>query len=239
MTEIQVTIMAKNKEIQQELQVTMSGLISTLIQETVDADQAVTKDYLNEIQSYAFDMTDKDNPKLKTVSFEMIDDEGKRQRVTVPQISLLPLPMLHISEATFDIEAQMNVIEPKAVENTDPDKLPTIQNVTGIIKPTLTEVNPAEPIYQTFQDPNASAEPKKIAKPIETSENFRKALKASRVVITPLHRALKLGEGNDDVSINSFNAKIHVKLEQSILPSGMMGMLQETDRSITTTPIDQ
>lgn len=228
--------MAKNKEIQEELQVTMSGLIATLIQETIDADQAVTKDYLNEIQSYAFDMTDKDNPKLKTVSFEMIDDEGKRQRVTVPQISLLPLPVLHISEATFDIEAQMNVVEAKTEQ--EPNELPTLQNVSLVYERPLQENNP-DATYQEFISPSASKQSKRIAKPLTSPRQYREIFRKERIIVTTPNSTKNPVSGEDDMTVHSFNAKIHVKLEQSVLPSGMMGMLQETDRSITTTPIDQ
>ena len=43
------------------------------------------------------------------VDFEMTDSNGREQIVSIPKLSLLPLPLLRVAEATFDIEAQIDI----------------------------------------------------------------------------------------------------------------------------------
>jgi len=212
----------KHDEIKQEISLLMSELIAGLIQETIDADQAVTADYLQEIKAYAFDDPDGAHPKLKTVSFEMTDDEGRRRQVTVPVLSLLPLPVLHISEATFDIDTQVTYVE----EIFEKDKLP--QSIK------LRKPSTGKMIRQNFKDRITETPDGKFK-----ITKF-KLLAPAGTASTPsdptsgASQAPSAGPNNDNTIQQTFNAKIHVKLEQSVLPSGMRGLLQETDRSITT-----
>ena len=227
--------MASEKE-QKEVMVDMSELITMLIQETIDADQAVTRDYLNEIQDYAFETKDRNHPQLKTISFEMTEDEGQRQRVTVPLLSLLPLPVLHISEATFDLETQMSIVE----VTTEDGKNESTNEVKPLPVSTLL---PNDEMQRQGETIVSYAQQINLA-----GVKREKALGQRRIRMSiPRAKAAKDPEQSTDSTAQQkgesskpqfFNAKIHVKLEQTPLPSGMMGMLQETDRSITTTLIE-
>ena len=106
----------------QEMGLSLTDLIAGLVQATVDADQAVTDDYMRTFKEYAFEKNSKGgNDRLQMVDFEMVDSDGVRRLVSIPKLSLLPLPVLHVSEATFDIEAK---IIAKAVAE-------TVTNSTG------------------------------------------------------------------------------------------------------------
>ena len=94
----------------QEMQMSLTDMIAGMIQAVIDADQAVTDDYLEAFTRYAFEKTDK-GEQLQMVHFEMVDSDGTRQLVSIPKLSLLPLPVLHVQEATFDFEAQMSIRE--------------------------------------------------------------------------------------------------------------------------------
>lgn len=233
--------MASEKEQKKEVMVDMSELITMLIQETIDADQAVTRDYLNEIQDYAFETKDRNHPQLKTISFEMTDDEGQRQRVTVPLLSLLPLPVLHISEATFDLETQISIVE----ENTTAED--GNNQVTDEIKPVpesnylpdnkLVQEEPIGNKVEYAQFAGVLSERLKKRKDVATLRVKARLPKAEVENLKPSTDGTVQQEG-ESPKPQLFNAKIHVKLVQTPLPSGMMGMLQESDRSITTTLIE-
>jgi hypothetical protein len=94
----------------QEMQMSLTDMIAGMIQAVIDADQAVTDDYLEAFTRYAFEKTDK-GEQLQMVHFEMVDSDGTSQLVSIPKLSLLPLPVLHVQEATFDFEAQMSIRE--------------------------------------------------------------------------------------------------------------------------------
>ena len=82
--------MGNNQKIK-DVEISLGEMIATLIQSTIDADQAVTDDYLEEFERYAFEKTPNGKSKLTMVDFEMTDNEGNRQIVTIPKLSLLPL----------------------------------------------------------------------------------------------------------------------------------------------------
>jgi hypothetical protein len=98
------------------MRMSLSDMIAGMIQATIDADQAVTDDYLETFNAYAFETDSKGVQLLQMVEFEMTDNEGVRRTVSIPKLSLLPLPVLHVSEATFDIDAQLSVRQSKQKE---------------------------------------------------------------------------------------------------------------------------
>lgn len=225
----------KHEDIKREVSLLMSDLIAKLIQETVDADQAVTTDYLQEIKDYAFDDPDSEHPKLKTVNFEMTDDQGRRQQVTIPVLSLLPLPVLHISEATFDIDTQVTYVE----EIVDPDKALEKLKLRAIKKqPNFSKLPPDKEkvILERLKGQVALTEDGKarIGRIVLAAPGTAKTVPNDPTA--GASQAPSAGPAADDSNTvrQTFNARIHVKLEQSVLPSGMRGLLQETDRTITT-----
>lgn len=102
----------------------LTDLIAGMVQATVDADQAVTDDYMETFREYAFEKDPNGgNDRLQMVDFEMVDNEGVRRLVRIPKLSLLPLPVLHVSEATFDIEAKIVATATAQTQENTPDDL--------------------------------------------------------------------------------------------------------------------
>lgn len=91
----------------------LSNLISTLIHDVIDADLQAADDFKEMIEQQAVEEYEDQNGekrnRLKTVDYELVNEEGQVQVVTIPYISLLALPSLRISEATFELDAQMKV----------------------------------------------------------------------------------------------------------------------------------
>ena len=102
----------------------LTDMIAGMVQATVDADQAVTDDYMETFREYAFEKDPNGgNDRLQMVDFEMVDNEGVRRLVRIPKLSLLPLPVLHVSEATFDIEAKIVATATAQTQENTPDDL--------------------------------------------------------------------------------------------------------------------
>lgn len=111
MAENDQTKVTPTNEAVEGMQLSLSDMIAGLIQATIDADQAVTDDYLATFSAYAFEKGPDGKERLRMVDFEMTDNEGVLRQVSIPKLSLLPLPVLHVSEATFDIEAELSIQE--------------------------------------------------------------------------------------------------------------------------------
>ena len=92
-------------------------LLSDPLTATITADYEVADRYYTILKKYAFgiDSIDEDDEeegitrKLQTISFDFINSEGKKQTAEIPLLTLMPLPLLHISEASFEFDVQMNV----------------------------------------------------------------------------------------------------------------------------------
>ena len=274
----------------QEMQMSLTDMIAGMIQAVIDADQAVTDDYLEAFTRYAFEKTDK-GEQLQMVHFEMVDSDGTRQLVSIPKLSLLPLPVLHVQEATFDFEAQMSIRESteEVKEKTEEEKEETT-TTQGFTRPSNTTSSGTftRPSNTTSSSSSRPADRVKVAKESARGGVRRRDLGASsssastssgtdstssstasagttfvrrggtrrrdidarairqlsnRIVVSftrpsststassaPVAGAPTAGPTTTDTEQN-INLKVHIKLEPSVLPNGMRGLLQETDRS--------
>ena len=269
----------------QEMQMSLTDMIAGMIQAVIDADQAVTDDYLEAFTRYAFEKTDK-GEQLQMVHFEMVDSDGTRQLVSIPKLSLLPLPVLHVQEATFDFEAQMSIRESteEIKEKTEEEKEGTT-TTQGFTRPSNTTSSGStftRPSNTTSSSSSRPPDRVRVSKEVARRGVKRRDIGASsttastssgtdstssstasarggfrrrtvdartirqlsnRIVVrftrpsststassAPVAGAPTAGPTTTDTEQN-INLKVHIKLEPSVLPNGMRGLLQETDRS--------
>ena len=256
----------------QEMQMSLTDMIAGMIQAVIDADQAVTDDYLEAFTRYAFEKTDK-GEQLQMVHFEMVDSDGTRQLVSIPKLSLLPLPVLHVQEATFDFEAQMSIRESteEIKEKTEEGKEGTT-TTQGFTRPSNTTSSsssrPPDRVRVSKEVARRGVKRRDIGASSTTAstssgtdstssstasarEGFRRRTVdartirqlSNRIVVrftrpsststassAPVAGAPTAGPTTTDTEQN-INLKVHIKLEPSVLPNGMRGLLQETDRS--------
>lgn len=206
----------------QEMQMSLTDMIAGMIQAVIDADQAVTDDYLEAFTRYAFEKTDK-GEQLQMVHFEMVDSDGTRQLVSIPKLSLLPLPVLHVQEATFDFEAQMSIRETTEEEKKS-DASAAASSSSGFTRrfrrePTATELEKMKEIRRR------NLITRDLSNRIVVNVKSPSATTGSGAAQGPT-----AGPTTTDTEQN-INLKVHIKLEPSVLPNGMRGLLQETDRS--------
>lgn len=210
----------QNKPSVEDMQLSLSDLIAGMIQATVDADQAVTEDYLQTFSAYAFEPSNKRGgaEKLRMVQFEITDEDGRRQVVSIPKLSLLPLPVLHISEATFDIEAEMYIHETSSSEETQ---------VAASGKKKTTGRTKAKTVQDIYKEATALS-----LAALAAQRNNKQRFLYNRKLAEGIRVVVKGADSSSSDSEQKINTRIHIELRPSILPNGMRGMLQEADRSI-------
>ena len=256
----------------QEMQMSLTDMIAGMIQAVIDADQAVTDDYLEAFTRYAFEKTDK-GEQLQMVHFEMVDSDGTRQLVSIPKLSLLPLPVLHVQEATFDFEAQMSIRESteEVKEKTDEEKEETTTTHVLTRPSSNTSSSSSRPPDRVRvskevarrgvkrRDIGASSTTASTSSGTDSTSSSTASARggirrrtvdartirklSNRIVVrftrpsststassAPVAGAPTAGPTTTDTEQN-INLKVHIKLEPSVLPNGMRGLLQETDRS--------
>lgn len=204
----------------------LADMLSALIESTIAADQKAAEDYLDVLRTYALEPANGSNghERLKMVDFEMTDSNGREQIVSIPKLSLLPLPLLRVAEATFDIEAQIDI------------STATKQDVEKFEK--------NYPIYnqkkKTSIDDLSKEEQEILLKKIKSLAGIRVRLGNQRTQSNqrtqkkrnPLLRSGKTTTKESTSMQKMTNVKVHIKLEPVLLPDGMRGLLQATENTI-------
>lgn len=198
----------------------LADMLSALIESTIAADQKAAEDYLDVLRTYALEPANGSNghERLKMVDFEMTDSNGREQIVSIPKLSLLPLPLLRVAEATFDIEAQIDI--------------------STATKQDVKEFEENYPIYnqkkKTSIDDLSKGEQEILLKKIKSLAGVRVRLSNQRTPKrgNPLLRSGKTTTSETTSMQKMTNVKVHIKLEPVLLPDGMRGLLQATENTI-------
>lgn len=139
--------------------------------------------------------------------------------MSIPKLSLLPLPLLRVAEATFDIEAQIDI------------STATKQDVEKFEK--------NYPIYnqkkkKTSIDNLSKEEQEILLKKIKSLAGIRVRLgnQSTQKKRNPLLRSGKTTTKESTSMQKMTNVKVHIKLEPVLLPDGMRGLLQATENTI-------
>lgn len=91
----------------------LKQLIAGPLIATIDADSLSTRRYLDCLFEIAFESYDKATGRtgpLRTLRFSFVDSQGgekKKQKVSVPLLTLVPLPLLQVKEAAFDFDIKI------------------------------------------------------------------------------------------------------------------------------------
>ena len=198
----------------------LADMLSALIESTIAADQKAAEDYLDVLRTYALEPANGSNghERLKMVDFEMTDSNGREQIVSIPKLSLLPLPLLRVAEATFDIEAQIDI--------------------STATKQDVKEFEENYPIYnqkkKTSIDDLSKAGQEILLKKIKSLAGIRVRLsnQSTQKKRNPLLRSGKTTTNETTSMQKMTNVKVHIKLEPVLLPDGMRGLLQATESTI-------
>lgn len=198
----------------------LADMLSALIESTIAADQKAAEDYLDVLRTYALEPANGSNghERLKMVDFEMTDSNGREQIVSIPKLSLLPLPLLRVAEATFDIEAQIDI--------------------STATKQDVEKFEENYPIYnqkkKTSIDDLSKAGQEILLKKIKSLAGVRVRLsnQSTQKKRNPLLRSGKTTTTETTSMQKMTNVKVHIKLEPVLLPDGMRGLLQATESTI-------
>lgn len=189
----------------------MKNLISSLIHDVMEADLQAADDFVEIVENKAVETyTDSNGEKrkrLKTVDYELVDEEGKVQVVTIPYISLLALPSLRISEATFELEAQMEVVKSTKTEET----------TTVTARKRASQARVGKNLDKLLQN-------RLITQNLPEFRFF---------AATPQDSGTAASSGSSEENSKQFtNVKVSIKLAPTVLPNGVRGLLQYAGSNI-------
>ena len=106
----------------------LTDLMVETMEATIDADRRTAEEYYRILEENSFvQSTDGQSSELQMVNVRITNPSGQTQIVSIPKMILMPVPMLHISEATFEIEGNMclNTTEDTSSGRTAPQRVIT------------------------------------------------------------------------------------------------------------------
>ena len=185
---------------------------------TLEADAEVAKRYYETLEQYAFENGESDQ--VKMAHFEVPNANGIMQEISIPQLALMPIPILQVSEATFDLQLEMQIAdsnEQVSMQNEDeplnPQKISSMISKDRQLK--------RQPLQQTkLQRSKFYVSFPKAAVPHTMNPNG--GASAPGIAMTEE----QLEEQRRQKMNSAGNLKVTIKMQQSDLPAGVSTLLQ-------------
>lgn len=181
---------------------------------------------------------------LAMAKFSMKDSNGQSREISIPLITMMPLPLLHVTEATFDIEMKASLVEAKDT-TTNTQMKSKLRDNSQTIKPIDDGQIKKDPIKKDpiKKDPIIK-DPTQSRLPIIINDHFyqRKWKKKLSELIRPTFanttgRVISITEKHSESNSSDINIRVNVKLEQAELPAGIKLMLQAAANCIQSEAV--
>lgn len=192
----------------------ISELLSNVLTSTLQAEQQGYEQYLAILEEMEA---------MGNVGFSYRDEDGIEQRLDVPVLTLVPLTMLHIEEATFDFSLKVSELGSTSTSGQKQEAPSLSQQATD-----------AAADGQPTNEPIGKAR----AKLTEIQKNLKESIEARVIQRKELTtRNFKRLTGGMQVSVTSqdaetTNLKVTVEMGQTDLTAGLIAMLQRKNNSI-------
>ena len=221
----------------QNMELGLVEMLTGMIQSTILADQQAADDYLEMIENYALEPGENGRQRLKMVDIEMTAQDGSKQVMSIPKISLLSLPSLRIAEAKFELEAELvaKTLTEKQIKRLG-RKLPILSRQLGILRKRAGTTKVPQRVVSEKKLAGRKISAIRVGK-----EVLQQQMKQSEDKITGTGLFLRnpIAKNTGQVSSTTTttkeqttNLKISIVLRPSVLPDGMRGLLQEAQSSI-------
>lgn len=198
--------MADNTNEHSEQIIGLTELMVETLQATIDADRSTAEEYYRILEENSFIPGEDGAPaELQMVDVRIQNSNGQTQVISVPKMVLMPVPMLHISEANFEIGGNMCL------------------NTEG----TVTETSTGNGVRT---QPERVTTPKKGVSEEVLRKNPSIIRRNSSLQVQLVKKTTN--ETSTENAQSSTNLKISVKLTQSDMPSGLVNLLQVISNNI-------
>ena len=194
--------MADNLNEHSEHIIGLTELMVQTLEATIEADRSTADEYFRILEENSFEEGNDGSKELQMVDVRLSNSNGQTQILSVPKMILMPIPMLHISEASFELEGNMclNTTEETKVE----------AEKTGEV----------------------SLEALKKSRQIKGISASRLRQQSLRIMLPASTKTSGESGTSTENSQTTTNVKISMKLTQSDMPSGLVNLLQVITNNI-------
>lgn len=194
--------MADNLNEHSEQIIGLTELMVQTLQATIDADRSTADEYYRILEENSFKEGHDGTAELQMVDVRLSNSNGQTQILSVPKMILMPIPMLHISEASFELEGNMclNTAEESKVE--------------------------------TEKSAETSLKKLSKGRQVTVSELVRSRQQSLRIMLPSSTKSSESSSTSTENTQTTTNVKISMKLTQSDMPSGLVNLLQVMTNNI-------
>ena len=184
---------------------------------------------------------DETTHELAMTKFTMKDASGNMQEVSIPQITMMPLPLLHVTEATFDLDLSINLVDKTsyvgALTDEEQQMVAKIMNyyratgrntVDGLIDYLKYQLR--QPYYMRPSGVSSygiSGLGIGLEKQLSLLYKFKAATES-----TIGSSSSFMVKDKNEASDSTTNLKVNIKMKQSDLPEGIKLLLQAAANSL-------
>lgn len=259
-------------KVSQQVEGTPSGDygIAAALAETLEAavfadSRAANKAYeLIERYAYGTSNPSANERQLQMAHFAMRDSAGNMQDISIPIITMMPLPLLHVTEVTFDLDLNVHLhnIEEETVSMQAPGstvtprsgiRVPTPINTTQHTEsaPLLYKRLEAKKLIQSLRTNRVGISAKEHFRRYEECRSLRLELrqllfqeeqrKNTAQEMTPSTQGITgshfVVSHRETENTTTTHVRVNVKMQQHQLPDGIKSLLQAASNSLTVKPL--
>lgn len=189
-------------------------ILTEAVNSAIDADQNAIDTYYTKLADYTLNENG-----LETLDCKVKSEDGKDVIVSIPRLVLMPLPLLHIQEATFDVEGEWEVEESSKMSTEVQQK--------------EEETRVARALGNGLRAGLANA----------IKANQIRAVKIPRIrLLRPVQSKSETETNSSNSGSSSSESKqsikmsINVKMGQAEMPAGLVNLIQAVSNTIQVKP---
>ena len=181
---------------------------------------------------------------LAMATFTIKDGEGKYREVSIPKITMIPLPLLHVKQATFEMSMKVSLAATQSatMKGETGDKIdPSLIKKTKLIKKLDKELTDetlrkSQLLTKTLAKEAALHIRKEDLASVK--EKIKKmAGEMASVVNDTTNQQMIVGAQSEESNTTNIDLKVTMLMEQAELPEGIKLLLQAAANGLTTAAI--
>ncbi len=223
---------------------TLVDILSEAISSTIAADNSATEEYFEKLKEYA---VSENGEELETLDCKVRgENDGEYYTLKVPKLILMPMPLLHVQEATFDVEGEWEVQENSSdqisKEEVEASLNKIISSKSGV-KDAMVQVEGLEQLSKTMKLSNLELKSliNESTLPPSLKKVVAKKIPSTRITLAGKVKPLVQSSSQTNTQSNtessnsnsqSLKIKVAIKLQQSEVPSGLSNLIQTVTNCI-------
>lgn len=173
---------------------------------------------------------------LEMVNVDIPDGNGGTKTISLPKITMMPLPMLHITEANFDMDFSLELVQSADNDSVNMKESQSLNELPYGMISSASLLGRSSGYYPS-SFPNASTNRSRPLNryAVKDQRNLRTVYDSS--VSDFVKTKMKVTDSSSSDSTSRIHMKIGVKMKQADLPEGLKAILQTAFNSMSITNV--